>query len=140
MAEQSLSPVHISSVSTGKNAADLSLTIDAMDLMYARRVDAFVIVSSDPDYTRLAIRVRGGGYAVHAYDAAHAPSHFQPDCSSFLHLEDLATGAALAAERAGKWKLSPSDAEANLVLAALHLGGGSECRGAIQARRLPPPA
>jgi uncharacterized protein (TIGR00288 family) len=126
MADQSLSPVHVSSVSSGKNAADIALTIDAMDLIHSKRADAFVIVSSDADYTRLATRIREAGYAIHGYGAAHTPVSFQRACSSFMHLEELGTGAASGAGRAGKWKLAPTDAEATLVLAVLRLGGGSD--------------
>lgn len=124
--DRSLSPVHVSSVSTGKNAADIALTIDAMDILRNRRVDAFVIVSSDSDYARLATRIREEGHAVHGYGAAHTPVSFQRACSSFMHLEELGVGGASGAGRAGKWKLAPTVAEATLVLAVLRLGGGEE--------------
>lgn len=126
MVDRSLSPVQVSSVSTGKNAADIALTIDAMDILHSRRVDAFVIVSSDSDYARLAVRIREEGHAVHGYGAAHTPVSFQHACSTFMSLEELGAGGASGSGRAGKWKLAPTDAEAILVLAVLRLGGGSD--------------
>ena len=69
--------------------------------------------------------MRGGGDAAHGYDAAYAPVSFKRTCSRFLHLEDLATGAALGAEKVGQSNMSPSDAEATLILADLRIGGGS---------------
>lgn len=126
MVDRSLSPVHVSSVSPGKNAADIALTIDAMDLLHARRVDTYVIVSSDADYSRLATRIREEGYAVHGYGAAHTPMSFQRACTNFLLLEELGTSGASGAGPVSKWKLAPTDAEAMLVLAVLRLGGGSQ--------------
>ena len=126
IADQSLSPVQVSSVSSGKNAADIALTIDAMDLVHSKRVKTFVIVSSDADFTRLATRIREQGYVVHGYGAAHTPVSFQRACSSFMHLEELMTRGASTAGGAGKWKMAPTDAEATLVLAVLRLGGGSD--------------
>lgn len=125
MAGRSLSPVHVSSVSPGKNAADIALTIDAMDLLHSGRVDAFAIVSSDADFTRLATRIREEGYAVHGYGDAQTPASFQRACSSFLFLSELGAGGESSPGGAGKWKLAPTDAEATLVLAVLRLGGGS---------------
>ena len=124
MGDRSLSPVHVSSVSLGKNAADIALTVDAMDLLNSGRVNAFAIVSSDADYTRLATRIREEGHVVHGYGDAHTPASFQRACSSFKFFNELGPGGASGAGGAGKWKLAPTDAEATLVLAVLRLGGG----------------
>lgn len=124
MGDRSLSPVHVSSVRSGKNAADIALTVDAMDLLNFGRVNAFAIVSSDADYTRLATRIREQGYAVYGYGNAQTPSTFQRACSSFMFFDELSAFGASGVGAAGKWKLAPTDAEATLVLAVLRLGGG----------------
>ena len=81
MADQSLSPVHVSSGSAGKIANDIALTIDAMDLLHSSRVDAFAIVSSDQGYTRRRSYPRRG-HAAHGYDPANTSVSFQLACSS----------------------------------------------------------
>ena len=124
MAIRSLSPVHVSTVSPGKNASDIALTVDAMDLLHAKRVDGFAIVSSDADFTRLAVRIREHGLAVHGYGASHTPVSFQWACTSFGFIEELVLKGASGAPASGKWTLAPTDAEALLVLAVLRLGDG----------------
>jgi uncharacterized protein (TIGR00288 family) len=121
---RSLSPVHVSSVSQGKNAADIALCVDAMDLLHSKRVDAFAIVSSDSDFTRLATRIREDGLEVHGFGASHTPMSFQRACTSFLFVEELVLKGASGVLGSAKWKLVPTDAEALLVLAVLRLGDG----------------
>src|SRR4028118_166739 len=62
IAELALRPIHQSS--NGKNSTDIALVIDAMDLLYTEKIDGFCIVSSDSDYTSLAIRIRESGHCV----------------------------------------------------------------------------
>lgn len=124
MGDQSLSAVHVSNVSQGKNAADIALSVDAMDLIYSKKVDAFAIVSSDSDFTRLAMRIREEGLAVHGFGAAHTPVSFQRACTTFMFIEELVLKGAQGTLGSAKWKLAPTDAEAMLVLAVLRLGDG----------------
>ncbi len=73
----------------GKNAIDSALIIDGMDLLHGGCYDAFAIVSSDSDYTRLAIRFREAGRRVFGVGYAHTPRPFQKACHEFMAIEDL---------------------------------------------------
>ena len=77
---------------TGKNSTDSSLIIDAMDLLYTRNFDAFAIVSSDSDFTRLATRLREGGATVYGLGQRKTPEPFRAACDRFIFLEVLAGG------------------------------------------------
>lgn len=81
---------------TGKNAADITLVIDAMDLVHRAELDGFCLVSSDSDFTRLAQRLREGGAAVYGFGAKKTPEAFRNACSRFIYLENLG-GASEAA-------------------------------------------
>ncbi len=90
---------------TGKNASDISLVIDAMDLMHSGRFDGFCIVSSDSDFTRLAARLRENGLAVYGFGEAKTPESFRQACMRFIYTENLlpapAGGAAAPAPQGG---------------------------------------
>src|SRR3546814_7537672 len=75
--------------STGKNASDMAMVIDAMDLLYARNLDGFAIVSSDADFTPLVMRLRNDGVAVYGFGEEKTPEPFVKACSVFLYLEKL---------------------------------------------------
>ena len=70
----------------GKNAADIALVIDAMDLMYRERLDGFCLVSSDSDFTRLAQRLRDGGFRVYGFGERKTPHAFRNACHRFAIL------------------------------------------------------
>lgn len=70
----------------GKNATDIALVIEAMELFYTQRPDAIAIASSDADFTPLALRLREYGVAVFGMGEAKAPAHFRQACSAFLEL------------------------------------------------------
>lgn len=72
---------------TGKNAADIALVIDAMDLLHAGSVDGFCLVSSDADFTRLATRLREGGLDVFGFGGPATPESFREACRSFAVLQ-----------------------------------------------------
>ena len=72
-------PAHV----RGKNAADIALVVDAMDLMHGHRLDGFVLVSSDSDFTRLAQRIREGGFAVYGLGEGKTPRAFRAACHRF---------------------------------------------------------
>ena len=74
----------------GKNATDMALTIDAMDLLHSHEYYAFAIVASDSDYTPLAIRLRESGVKVMGVGSRQATESFQNACDEFLFLDDLA--------------------------------------------------
>ena len=74
---------------TGKNASDIALVIDAMDLMHSGRFDGFVLVSSDSDFTRLSSRIREQGLDVFGIGARKTPEAFRKACKRFIYLENL---------------------------------------------------
>lgn len=74
---------------TGKNASDIGLVIDAMDILYTRRYDGFVIVSSDSDFTALANRLREDGAEVIGIGEGKAPSSFRSVCNRFVLIENI---------------------------------------------------
>ena len=73
----------------GKNATDSAMIIDAMDLLHGNTVDAFCIVSSDSDYTRLATRIREGGFFVIGVGEKKTPEAFTNACNQFIFCENL---------------------------------------------------
>ena len=74
---------------TGKNAADITLVIDAMDLMHRGGLDGFCLVSSDSDFTRLAQRLREDGAVVYGFGAKKTPEAFRSACSRFIYIKNL---------------------------------------------------
>ena len=94
---------------TGKNAADITLVIDAMDLMHRRHLDGFCLVSSDSDFTRLASRLREEGAAVYGFGAKKTPEAFRNACTRFIYIENLieAEPAERTAKTSGKQAAAP---------------------------------
>ena len=76
----------------GKNSTDSALIIDAMDLLYSGNVDAFALVSSDSDFTSLAIRLRGSGRTVYGMGLRKTPEALRQAVDRFIYLEDLDEG------------------------------------------------
>ncbi|HEY8595335.1 MAG TPA: NYN domain-containing protein [Devosiaceae bacterium] len=74
---------------TGKNASDITLVIDAMDLLYSGRFDGFCLVSSDSDFTRLAARIREQGIDVYGFGESKTPESFRKACRRFIYTENL---------------------------------------------------
>ena len=89
-------PAHV----RGKNAADIALVIDCMDLMYRERLDGFCLVSSDSDFTRLAQRLREGGFAVYGFGERKTPEAFRNACHRFEIVGKARNGATVPA---GQW-------------------------------------
>src|SRR5689334_6212162 len=81
---------------TGKNASDIALVIDAMDLLHSGRFDGFCLVSSDSDFTRLASRLREEGADVYGFGARKTPESFRQACRRFIYTENLLPEAAAA--------------------------------------------
>ncbi|MDR7032467.1 NYN domain-containing protein [Mesorhizobium sp. BE184] len=74
---------------TGKNASDITLVIDAMDLLHSGRFDGFCLVSSDSDFTRLAARIREEGADVFGFGEQKTPESFRQACRRFIYTENL---------------------------------------------------
>lgn len=88
--ENAITPVQQYSYTQGKNASDSAMIIDAMDILYSHNVDGFCIVSSDSDFTRLAIRLRESGMHVIGMGEKKTPKPFSTACNAFKYLEVLA--------------------------------------------------
>jgi uncharacterized protein (TIGR00288 family) len=95
--EKSITPIQQFSNTTGKNATDSALIIDAMDLLYNSNVDGFCIVSSDSDFTRLASRLRESGKIVIGMGEKKTPDSFRAACTVFTELENLLASASSGA-------------------------------------------
>ena len=81
----------------GKNASDIALVIDAMDLLHSGRLDGFCLVSSDSDFTRLASRLREQGADVYGFGEQKTPESFRQACRRFIYTENLLPEAQVAA-------------------------------------------
>ncbi len=86
-----IQPVQQFAYTSGKNSTDSALIIDAMDLLYSGNLDAFAIVSSDSDFTRLATRLRESGLTVYGLGRRNTPESFRAACNRFIYLEVLGT-------------------------------------------------
>ena len=86
-----IQPVQQFRYTTGKNATDSALIIDAMDILHSGRVDGFCIVSSDSDFTRLATRIREAGLRAYGFGERKTPAAFVAACDKFLYTEVLRT-------------------------------------------------
>ena len=82
---------------TGKNASDIALVIDAMDLLHSGRLEGFCLVSSDSDFTRLASRIREQGVDVYGFGRQKTPESFRQACHRFIYTENLLPEAPAAA-------------------------------------------
>ena len=87
--ENAITPIQQYSYSSGKNASDSALIIDAMDILYTGKVDGFCIVSSDSDFTRLATRLREAGMKVIGIGEKKTLNPFITACDKFIYLEIL---------------------------------------------------
>jgi uncharacterized LabA/DUF88 family protein len=87
--ENAITPIQQYSYTTGKNATDSAMIIDAMDILYSGRVDGFCIVSSDSDFTRLATRLREAGMRVIGIGEKKTPNPFITACDKFIYIEIL---------------------------------------------------
>ena len=104
--EHAITPFQQYSYTTGKNATDSAMIIDAMDILYSGNCDGFVLVSSDSDFTRLATRLREAGMKVYGMGEKKTPKPFIVACDKFVYIESLkaSEAAAPAAKSSGKKK------------------------------------
>lgn len=100
-----IKPVQQFAYTTGKNATDSALIIDAMDLLYTRKFDGFCLITSDSDFTGLAMRLREEGLTVYGFGEKKTPDAFRNACHKFVFTEILrSTPANESAESAAKGK------------------------------------
>ena len=97
----------------GKNATDMKMTIDAMDMLFGGRVNGFGIMSSDSDFMPLAMRLRQDGYPVYGFGSAKTPEAFKAACTRFIDVDALTRGDRPA--RGGDAKASNGTAERGQV-------------------------
>lgn len=90
--EYAIQPIQQFDLTKGKNATDIALVIDAMDILYTKDVDTICLVSSDCDFTPLVTRALADGKFVIGFGERKAPSAFVNSCSKFLFLDDMKTG------------------------------------------------
>ncbi len=101
---------------TGKNASDITLVIDAMDLLHSGRLDGFCLVSSDSDFTRLAARIREQGVDVFGFGEQKTPESFRQACRRFVYAENLLPGSAAGNSQDGAAKpLQPPSAAVPII-------------------------
>ena len=91
--ENAITPIQQYSYTTGKNATDSAMIIDAMDILYTGQVDGFVLVSSDSDFTRLAVRLREAGKKVYGMGERKTPNPFIVACDKFVYIEVIRAAA-----------------------------------------------
>jgi len=90
-------PIQQFSYSTGKNATDIALVIDAMELLYTQELDAFCLASSDADFTPLVMQLRANGHDVYGFGERKTPAPFVNACTAFLYLDTLGEPLVAAA-------------------------------------------
>jgi len=86
-------PVQQFAYTTGKNATDSAMIIDAMDLLYSNTVDAYALMTSDSDFTPLVMRILESGMPVYGFGEKKTPQPFVDACSQFIYTENLQTGS-----------------------------------------------
>ena len=109
----------------GKNASDIGLVIDAMDVLHTGRFDGFVLVSSDSDFTRLASRIRENGVDVIGIGEGKAPEALRNVCNRFILIENLVEDAGPQAS-GGARKSQPKDALPLILRAMERMGQDDE--------------
>ena len=107
--EYSITPVQQYSYTTGKNATDSAMIIDAMDILYSGRVDGFCLASSDSDFTRLAARLREEGMTVIGMGKQQTPRPFVSACSKFKYIDILTDAAKAPVQEADQTEQKPKD-------------------------------
>ena len=126
--EHAIRPIQQFDYTKGKNASDMAMVIDALELLYTDRPDAFGIVSSDADFTPLVMHLRAKGSAVYGFGAQKTPEPFVNACSRFLFLDKLAseTGGVGDATPAAPLRVPTSQLKQDAKLVTL-------LRNAVQA-------
>jgi uncharacterized protein (TIGR00288 family) len=117
-----LQPIQQFDLTKGKNATDMAMTIDAMDLLYRGKVDGFGIMSSDSDFTPFVTRLRQDGAIVYGFGGAKAPQAFRTACTRYIDLDKLIHTSAqddiVEEEEAAAPEPEPIDKDLNDLLGA----------------------
>ena len=145
--ENAITPIQQYSYTTGKNATDSAMIIDAMDILYTGSCDGFVLVSSDSDFTRLAIRLREAGKKVIGMGEKKTPNPFIVACDKFIYIEviraeakaALATAEQEAAAPAAESAPAPAKAEPAPPKAETAKGGKKSRKKAAEPAPVPAP-
>ncbi len=111
---QSIQPIQQFAYTSGKNATDAAMVIDAMDLLYSGRFDGFCLVSSDSDFTRLAARIRESGLTVYGFGERKTPKPFVAACDKFIYIENLTYTESAATPAGAVLKPAPRTSAAQL--------------------------
>ena len=106
-----IQPIQQFGYTTGKNATDSALIIEAMDLLHTGHLDGFCIVSSDSDFTRLAVRIRESGLMVYGFGAKKTPVAFVAACDKFVYTEILQPPAASTGDAPAAAAIAPELAD-----------------------------
>ena len=122
--EHAITPFQQYSYTTGKNATDSAMIIDAMDILYSGNCDGFVLVSSDSDFTRLATRLREAGMKVYGMGEKKTPKPFIVACDKFVYIESLKAAeqrqeAPAPAGKTSRKKAAPAPETATLSVKEL---------------------
>lgn len=112
--ENAITPIQQYSYTTGKNSSDSALIIDAMDLLYSKKVSGFCIVSSDSDFTRLATRLREAGMLVIGIGEKKTPKPFITACDKFIYIEILKKEEVVKSSGDRKNKKSTASAKSSV--------------------------
>lgn len=119
LAKYAIIPHQQFAYTTGKNASDIALVIDAMDLLHSGRFDGFCLVSSDSDFTRLASRIREQGKDVFGFGEQKTPESFRQACHRFIYTENLLP--AQSCDQDGAHSNTPLQEKTDLVKKAIGL-------------------
>lgn len=114
-----IQPMQQFSYTSGKNATDAALIIDAMDVLHDGKVDGFCLVSSDSDFTRLATRIRESGLTVYGFGEQKTPEAFQAACDKFIFTEILRSDVPPAAQEKQAESAPPLPRLRPMILAAI---------------------
>ena len=117
--EHAIRPMQQFDYSKGKNASDMAMVIDALELLYSDRPEAFGIVSSDADFTPLVMHLRAKGAAVYGFGGQKTPEPFVNACSRFLFLDKLVATESVAAASDDALREDASDAPLRVPTAKL---------------------
>jgi hypothetical protein len=127
LAALALVPHHQPANTVGKNASDIALVIDAMDLLHSGRFDGFVLISSDSDFTRLASRIREQGLDVYGIGQQKTPEAFRKACKRFIFVENLLAEPEVDVKTAEKGAArQPPSKAVPLITAAMKAIGGED--------------
>jgi uncharacterized LabA/DUF88 family protein len=116
--EHAIRPVQQFSYSKGKNATDMALVIEAMELLYTQKPDAFCIASSDADFTPLVMHLRASGQDVYGFGERKTPDPFVNACTTFLYLDRLTEEVGASATDNANGAASAASGDAQVKAAA----------------------